>query len=119
MNDVITNLRAISDQEDFIHQFSTKPIELDIIEEIDGKKYKVIGNTQTTIVSYKPDGPSRHCDVCGKPMSEGYYDGDCLSGNLNLEYYCSRECMATVMPLTKWDNLYEDDGDSYWTEWED
>ena len=115
----ITNLRAISDQDDYIHQFAFKPVALGTVETIDGKQYRVVMNTETVIVSYKPLEPSRHCDICGKPMGEGYYDGDCLSGHPNLEYYCSRKCMSTVMPLKKWDKLYDDCGDSFWTEWED
>lgn len=50
----ITNLRAISDQPDMLHLFSFKPVAIGTVEEIEGKKYQVINNSTTTIVSYAP-----------------------------------------------------------------
>lgn len=50
----ITNLRAISDQEDMLHLFSFQPVAIGTVEEINGIKYEAISNSQTTIVSYAP-----------------------------------------------------------------
>lgn len=50
----ITNLRAISDQEDMLHLFSFQPVAIGTVEEIDGQKYEVVNNSSTTIVSYAP-----------------------------------------------------------------
>lgn len=115
----IRNMRVISDDKTLIHNMALAPEPIGTVEVIDGQFYRVMDNKQVTIVTQAPFTPTRECDVCGKPMMEGYYDGDCLSGHPNLEYYCSRECMATVMPLEKWDELYDENGDSFWTEWED
>ena len=54
----------------------------------------------------------RFCDVCGKEMHEGFViDGGC-------EYYCSEECLHKHYTPKEWEEMYNDDGDSYWTEWE-
>lgn len=50
----ITNLRAISDQGDFVHEFSLEPVSIGSVHQIGDKKYRAVKNTQTTIVSYKP-----------------------------------------------------------------
>ena len=59
----------------------------------------------------------RVCDVCGKPMSEGYYlDGD---------HACSDECALVIFGGDKalMDEILshadEDDSECYWTEWEE
>lgn len=54
----------------------------------------------------------RICNICGKAMTEGY----CVEGGL--EYYCSDECLHKVYSPEEWDEMYTDDGDSYWTEWD-
>jgi hypothetical protein len=54
----------------------------------------------------------RKCNVCGKRMKEGY----CIDGGA--EYYCSEPCLHTKYTKRQWNNMYEDGGDSYWTEWE-
>ena len=55
----------------------------------------------------------RRCDHCGKPMREGYV----LWGGL--EYYCTDECLHKHYTAEEWNEMYSDDGDSYWTEWDD
>ena len=50
----ITNLRAVSDQKDYIHAFSMSPVAMGTKEIIDGMEHEVVSNTQTTIVSYRP-----------------------------------------------------------------
>jgi len=54
----------------------------------------------------------RCCDNCHKPMSEGYV----IEGGE--EYYCSDECLHTRYSPEEWSEMYSDEGDSYWTEWE-
>lgn len=51
----------------------------------------------------------RFCDVCSKPMTEGYF----VAGT----YYCSDECLRSDTTEEEYNELYED-GDAYWTEWE-
>ena len=53
------------------------------------------------------------CDECGTPMNEGYvvFGGE--------QYYCKDECLHKHYTKEEWENeMYDDDGDSYWTEWE-
>lgn len=52
------------------------------------------------------------CDECKTPMNEGYvvFGGE--------QYYCTEECLHKHYTKEEWDELYEDGGDSYWTEWE-
>ena len=52
------------------------------------------------------------CDECKTPMNEGF----CLFGGER--YYCTEECLHKHYTKEEWDELYEDGGDSYWTEWE-
>lgn len=52
------------------------------------------------------------CDECGSGMNEGY----CIFGGHY--YYCSDECLHKHYTEEEWLDLYEDGGDSYWTEWE-
>ena len=52
------------------------------------------------------------CDECGSGMNEGY----CVFGGHY--YYCSDECLHKHYTEEEWLDLYDDDGDSYWTEWE-
>lgn len=58
----------------------------------------------------------RQCDVCNKYMIDGYWDGDGLSGS-DKEYFCSDVCLSSVIALSKWWELYTQNGDSYWTRW--
>lgn len=55
----------------------------------------------------------RKCSICGKPMTEGY----CYEGGLM--YFCSDECLHQQFTDAEWEELYSDDGDSYWTSWEE
>lgn len=50
----IQNMRVISDNPDLRHFFSFGSVRLGTVEEIDGKKYRVIDNSQTTVVTYEP-----------------------------------------------------------------
>lgn len=54
----------------------------------------------------------RRCNICKKPMKKGYV----IEGGL--EYYCSDKCLHKVYTKEEWNKIYSDDGDSYWTEWE-
>lgn len=56
---------------------------------------------------------TRVCSTCTKPMSEGYYCCD--------EYYCSDDCVNAPFVGTgeAWEEHYSEDGDCYWTEWEE
>ena len=53
------------------------------------------------------------CDSCGTPMNEGY----CLFGGE--QYYCTDECLHANYTKDEWDEMYKEEGDSYWTEWHD
>lgn len=53
----------------------------------------------------------RHCDECGKEMWDGY----CIGAGI--EYYCSDECLHKHYTQEEWEEMYEDDGDNYYTEW--
>jgi hypothetical protein len=55
----------------------------------------------------------RRCDVCNTPMYEGY----CIDGGM--AYYCTSDCLYTRMSPEEWEELYDEEGDSYWTEWEE
>lgn len=52
------------------------------------------------------------CDECGSGMNEGY----CINGGE--QYYCNEECLHANITPEEWEELYEDGGDSYWTEWD-
>lgn len=58
-------------------------------------------------------GDLRICNECGKIMKQGY----CIDGGV--EYYCSDECLHKHYTEEEWNEMYEDGGDSYWTEWEE
>lgn len=113
----IRNMRVISDDKTLIHNMALAPEPIGTIEVIDGQFYRVMDNTQVTIVTQAPFTPERECSICGKPMMEGYYCCD--------EYYCSRECLDKSFEGTgeTWEEHYEkgggDEGDCFWTEWED
>lgn len=62
----------------------------------------------------------RTCATCTKPLirneygqQQGWYCCD--------NYYCSPECLDKRFEGTgeTWAEHYDDDGDCYWTEWED
>lgn len=53
------------------------------------------------------------CSQCNSGMNEGY----CIEAGLS--YYCSDECLHKNITPNQWKKMYSDDGDSYWTEWED
>ena len=56
----------------------------------------------------------RFCDECGKLMVEGY----CIEGGS--EYYCSDECLYENYSKEEYEQLSEDEeGDTYYTTWED
>lgn len=95
--------------------FTLKPIEepkesqVYIRAEYDRTERKYWAQKDEDMISYY-----RVCDVCGKIMLEGWYDGDGTG-----KYYCSEECLCTdYESLEYWEeNIYSDDGDSYYTEW--
>lgn len=55
----------------------------------------------------------RHCDTCGKPMTEGYCCGD------GQEYYCSDECLFVDGYTPEQRDIDYENGGIYWTEWEE
>lgn len=55
----------------------------------------------------------RICSECKEKMIEGY----CIDAGL--EYYCSDECLHKHYTEKEWLDMYEDGGDSYYTEWEE
>lgn len=61
----------------------------------------------------KDNEPKRICSMCNKELADaGYYCCD--------EYYCSRKCLDKSFEGTgeTWEKHYKDDGDCYYTEWE-
>jgi hypothetical protein len=56
---------------------------------------------------------ARKCTQCGGLMNEGY----CINGGE--QYFCSDECLHKNYTPEEWQEMYSDEGDSYWTEWED
>lgn len=53
---------------------------------------------------------ARLCKRCGKRMDSGFYvAGDC---------YCSEHCLYSEYTEEEYEDLY-DDGEAYWTNWED
>lgn len=54
----------------------------------------------------------RICTECGNEMHEGY----CIDGGM--AYYCSDECLHKHYTEQEWQDLYEDGGESYYTEWD-
>lgn len=54
----------------------------------------------------------RFCDVCGRPMRDGFVvnDGD--------RYYCSEGCLHEDYTEEEYKEMYSQ-GYAYWTEWED
>lgn len=55
----------------------------------------------------------RTCTKC----KEGMWDGYCIDGGA--AYYCSDKCLHTVFTAEEWEEYYDEDGDSYYTEWEE
>lgn len=55
----------------------------------------------------------RICSECGKAMNSGY----CV--HCGEEYYCSDECLHKHYSEEEWNEMYENDEDTYWTEWEE
>lgn len=55
----------------------------------------------------------RICSECKEKMIEGY----CI--NSGEEYYCSDKCLHKHYTEEEWLDMYEDGGDSYYTEWEE
>lgn len=56
---------------------------------------------------------ARICCSCNRGMNEGYV---IESG---IEYYCSDECLQRHYSPQQWAEMYTEDGDSYYTEWDD
>lgn len=56
----------------------------------------------------------RYCSVCGKEMTEGYYNED------EFQYYCSDECLHKDYTDEEYNELYDEGrGNFYWTSWEE
>lgn len=63
---------------------------------------------------YIAENDERHCSICGKPMTEGYYNED------EFQYYCSDKCLHKDYTDEEYNELYDDgNGNFYWTSWED
>lgn len=61
------------------------------------------------------DNKHRVCTKCNTHLeNEGYVV------NGGEEYYCSDDCLHSVYTKEQWLNdMYSDDGDNYYTEWDD
>ena len=57
------------------------------------------------------DRECRRCSVCGKLMREGY----CIDAGF--AYYCSDECLHTEYTEKEWLEEFENNDQSYYTEW--
>lgn len=66
-------------------------------------------NEHIIIARPTPDTFYRHCENCGKGMNEGYIIEDGA--------FCSLACAGWTQ--AEWDEAYDDEGDNYWTEWEE
>lgn len=53
----------------------------------------------------------RKCDICGKPMHEGF----CVNDD---EYYCSEDCLHSRYTDREYTDMFNDD-EAYCTTWED
>ena len=82
-----------------------------IHEEEAGKHLELVEDIDS-LMDLIEDIEERICNECGKEMQEGY----CINGGE--EYYCSDECLHKHISPEEWEEMYEDGGDSYWTEWE-
>ena len=60
----------------------------------------------------KAETEERICNVCGKPIQEGY----CIDNGL--EYYCSEECLRKKYTKEEYEELFQA-GAAYWSEWEE
>lgn len=54
----------------------------------------------------------RICSHCQEVMTEGF----CIEAGR--EYYCSEECLHHYYSEAEFEAMYEDGGDTYWTEWD-
>lgn len=61
-------------------------------------------------LSQLDDCEVRICSECGCLMLDGYVIGD------GLEYYCKDDCLHKHYTEEEWQDMYEDGGDCYWTE---
>lgn len=57
-------------------------------------------------------GEYRICDVCDKVMTEGF----CIDAGSH--YYCDTPCRDTEMTEADFLEMYEEGGETYWTDWE-
>lgn len=78
---------------------------------VNNKDY--LENKQLLDFCFDEDEGYRICSECGKHMYEGY----CVDNGV--EYYCSDECLHKHYTEEEWNEMYSDDGDSYWTTWYD
>jgi len=54
----------------------------------------------------------RRCDECRKGMSQGYVFGDC-------DTFCDACAFDTEADRKAFEDNYDEEGDSYYTEWEE
>lgn len=57
------------------------------------------------------DRTCRRCSVCGKLFKEGY----CV--DMGADYYCSEDCLHTAFTDEEWEEEYNSNDQSYYTEW--
>ena len=60
----------------------------------------------------KKQNQLRSCSECGKRMNSGYVIEN------GYRYYCSDSCLEKNMSMEDYLELYDGEGDSYWTEWQ-
>ena len=85
-----------------------KSLILDVILEVKQKEVK-----QKNLKHIKELKFARKCSQCDKVFNEGY----CINGGE--KYYCSDECLHKNISKEEWDKHYTDEGNSYWTVWEE
>lgn len=56
---------------------------------------------------------NRVCNECGKTIKKGF----CIHGGE--EYYCSLGCLHKHYTEEEYNRMYEEDEETYWTEWEE
>lgn len=76
------------------------------------KKWKQQGiEIEDGIRNEAQDNEIRVCSKCNSLMIGGY----CIGGGE--DYYCNDHCLHQDISPEEWENMYDEDGDSYWTVW--
>lgn len=85
---------------------------LDMCQELDTEILKNLIDNIGDIIENRED--ERCCSICGKEMTEGYYNED------EFQYYCSDDCLHKDYTDEEYQELYNNgNGNFYYTSWED